>query len=365
MNMFKELKNNKLLSTKPPKNTLKVLGEKISKGVKKAGEIAHDIIDDGKELMREVRKATNETVNKGKDFLDNAAKHTIAVGEAGKNIIEGKKMDKIGAEYADTVLSKNSKEAAIKVVKHQMPQKMVTSARQVIVAPPSPLLKTILIEIISIYDGRNISGPECERASKYARFAAHSYEDLEDDVLPYGFKRIERTTTLENMRASIYSDNYEVVCAFAGSGWNIKDWENNATQVVGMSTQYDEALDYAKTIAERYPGKNIVFVGHSKGGGEAAYCAYSLGMQAETFNPAALSKLTKCKAHRNEIARINAYVYSTDILNKVQNLVGAEADGNVNYEQTSAIKHGIHGILGILRYYKIKYRKIKKKREIG
>lgn len=165
------------------------------------------------------------------------------------------------------------------------------------------------------------------------------------------------------MRATLYSNNDEIVCAFAGSSLNVKDWKNNITQVGGLSVQYDEALNYAKTVVDKYPGRKIVFVGHSKGGGEAAYCAYNLGMQAETFNPAALSLLTKIKSDFNEEAQINAYVFSTDILNALQAIFGTEADGNVEYVPANAIEHGIHGILGILRYYKVKYRKIKRERK--
>ena len=323
-------------------------------------------------LIDDMLKATKTVFSVPKKIIGTTIKTTVAVVEAGVNMKQGKSVDKVASEFVETIKSDNSLEAVKSVIEHKFTDsktvKVAIATNEVAVKTHEAAVLasshiTILKEIVHIYDGRKVDGSQGHRARKYARFAAHSYEDLEDSVLPIGFKRIDSITTMEHMRATIYSSNDEIVCAFAGSSSNVKDWKNNITQVVGLSVQYDEALNYAKNVVDRYPGRKIVFVGHSKGGGEAAYCAYNLGMQAETFNPAALSLLTKIKSDFKEEAQINAYVFSTDILNTLQAIFGTEADGNVEYVPANAIEHGIHGILGILRYYKVKYRKIKRKRK--
>ena len=200
-----------------------------------------------------------------------------------------------------------------------------------------------------------------ERARKYARFAAHSYPGaFSNNILPYNCKVIERHQKNNGLRATLYMVDEEIICAFAGTeASNIRDWEANFTQLVGGSQQYEDALKYGRSVCRRYPSREIVFVGHSKGGGEAAYCAYNLGKQAETFNPAGLSILTKyVTGSVRDDAEVNAYVFSTDVLNNLQNAIGGGvligADGNKNLIATLNIpKYGIHGVKGILKYFDI------------
>ena len=321
---------NKLKHKKPSffeavRGTITEIKETIVKGGEKIGKKINEITDNEKKQ----KKAVEEEMDKIIDALRN-----------------GRQIELPGKQK-------------LKVTKRVSIEKQPLAAQEaLLVCTPSSFV--VLKGILRFFDGRDLCGPMSHRARKYSRFAAHSYGDLEDDVLPYGFRLVDSITTEENMKACTYVYGNEVVCAFVGSGRNIKDWENNITQIIGMSAQYDEALVYAKYIVNRYPDKSIVFVGHSKGGGEAAYCAYCLGMQAETFNPAALSVLTKRNAQYIDKAQINAYVFSTDILNAFQSLVGAEADGDVNYVPANVLKHGAHGILGILKYYKIQFTKKRK-----
>ncbi|MFT3792940.1 MAG: FG-GAP-like repeat-containing protein [Rudaea sp.] len=86
-----------------------------------------------------------------------------------------------------------------------------------------------------------------------------------------------------------YGDEATVV-AFRGTRpMVLKDWENDAQQSMGLdSAQYDHALDLAKNIYSQQGG-NVLFTGHSLGGGEAAAAAYYTGGAAVTFNAAGLS----------------------------------------------------------------------------
>lgn len=311
-------------------------------------------------IAEKIQKVVSGVASKGKETVATVAKGTVAVEEGRMNILKGNSLEKTVADFSETVKAGSVKEVQKILAGHHGKQTGTGFLRQTTIR--GLVANIIYKEIFSVI----VPGNKCENAKgrdgKYARFAAHSYGDLEDDVLPCGFRLIDARTTDENLRACAYSDDNEIVCAFAGTDMlNATDWKNNVTQLFGASKQYEEALSYAKSLSRRYPDKKIVFVGHSKGGGEAAYCAYNLGMPAETYNPAALSFFTKRKAKCKDGARINAYVFDTDILNALQANWGISVDGDVSYHRANALKHGVHGILGILKYYKIEY--TKKKRE--
>lgn len=191
----------------------------------------------------------------------------------------------------------------------------------------------------------------------YARIAAHVYGDLPDSILPYGCEVINEYSTESGLYAKSYIlDEGVLVCAFAGTR-NLVDWGNNITQLVGMSVQYEEALEYVCAVINACPeGIPVVFVGHSQGGGEAAYCAFSLGATAVTFNPAGLSQSTIEQCELAEIADVQTYVFSSDVLNLIQeSLLDIYANGTIHYisdyvpEAMSFAE--LHGMKGILKYF--------------
>lgn len=172
-------------------------------------------------------------------------------------------------------------------------------------------------------------------------------------------------------KARIYSigGGKTIVCAFPGSGLNGKDWVTNLiTQPLGISGQYKKALEFANHIVDVH-GCKVMFVGHSKGGGMAAYCAASLGLKAVIFNPAKLGDMTKLGINRPACrqAEIDAYVFWNDLVNIGQeaasyalNPLGVGLPGR--YEThivTDYFPEDIsigewHGMEGILRYFGIK-----------
>lgn len=225
-----------------------------------------------------------------------------------------------------------------------------------------PAVKSMLCEHINRILTTSIPDTNNIRARKYVRFAAHVYGSYSDRILPKGCICLNTHKTKEGLDAAVYDNRGEIICAFAGSETWI-DWKNNITQLGGFSKQYEEALVYAKDLRKRFSNKELIFVGHSLGGGEAAYCAYNLGMEAETFNPAGLSFPTRHKNDKCIIteAKINAYVFSTDVLNFFQTTLNVglgsiRADGNIHrIRDANIFEHGIHGIDGILKYFKIDY----------
>lgn len=205
----------------------------------------------------------------------------------------------------------------------------------------------------------------------YARLAAHVYGSYPDSILPDGCKVLDSVDDNKTgLKAKLYRlDDNNAVCAFAGTR-NGKDWMNNITQVLGLSKQYDKALEYGKSLQMKFPKYSITFVGHSQGGGEAAYCSLYLGSKAITFNPAGLSLFTVLKG-KSEFSRygdVQAYVFWNDILNTFQDATGElqeisalpinlKADGNIHrindFVPNSLSLDEWHGMKGILRYFNI------------
>lgn len=205
----------------------------------------------------------------------------------------------------------------------------------------------------------------------YVRLSAHVYGSYPDSILPRGCKILDSVDDEKTgLKAKLYDlENNNAVCAFAGTR-NGKDWINNVTQVLGLSSQYDKALEYGKSLQMRFPKYSIIFVGHSQGGGEAAYCSLHIGAKAITFNPAGLSLFTVLKG-KSEFSRygdVHAYIFWNDILNKFQDAseelqeitalpLNLKADGNIHrindFEPESLSLGEWHGIKGILRYFNI------------
>lgn len=240
--------------------------------------------------------------------------------------------------------------------KQQVAPPKPTVSKTITAVAPSPL--SHVKDIIRICDGTDKGSDSYLKARIYARFAAHTYGDLLDDVLPDEYHVIQRYSTEEHLRATVYTAYNEIICAFNGTEiTNLKDWECNFSQLEGESIQYEEALNFARKLKDENPYKRLIFVGHSKGGGQAAYCAYTLNKEAVTFNPAGLSMLTlgKHTSLGRNTCKIDAYIYSTDVLNALQSAVGIEPNGEVHHVDSNLFLHGCHGILGILRYYDIKY----------
>jgi RHS repeat-associated protein len=81
-------------------------------------------------------------------------------------------------------------------------------------------------------------------------------------------------------------DGYPNVVAVRGTEWTGADWKNNIQQALGFrSSQYAQAMNLARDVYQ-VTGGNVVFVGHSLGGGLATAMAAVTGGRAVTFNAA-------------------------------------------------------------------------------
>lgn len=198
----------------------------------------------------------------------------------------------------------------------------------------------------------------------YALFASHVYRN-NNTRLPNGWKELTILDDSETgLQSTLYKriDSKDYIYAFAGTQ-NLKDWQENGKQIVGLSQQYNKALEYATELYNNLDFDNLTFVGHSQGGGEAAFCAYVLGGKAITFNPAGMSIITKLlnRTTLSNKADIDAYCYLTDTLSIVQELtsvipfLGLKADGRIHLIYDKFPKEmsigEFHGMKGFLSYF--------------
>ncbi|TWH99750.1 Protein of unknown function (DUF2974) [Luteimonas cucumeris] len=131
-------------------------------------------------------------------------------------------------------------------------------------------------------------------------------------------------------RAGIYqNDQGEYVVAFAGTDPSeMADIGADATQAFGLDTaQYNQAIALAKDAELAFGDGNVVFTGHSLGGGLASAAALATGGAGVTFNAAGLSDDTLSdlgfspNAARENVAdsgQVRRYIVETDPLNVVQ-----------------------------------------------
>lgn len=157
----------------------------------------------------------------------------------------------------------------------------------------------------------------------------------ESRELPGGWRRSQEHADLLfrdlsgcGLKSGLYErdgkEGKEYIYATAGTNpFDEKDWQNNLYQVVGHSAQYDLALSIANELSVRI-GKeegNLMFVGHSLGGGEATNNALATGHPAIVFNPAGLSQVSMEKTHvdpkQAEILVTN-FITDNDVLNWMQ-----------------------------------------------
>lgn len=131
-------------------------------------------------------------------------------------------------------------------------------------------------------------------------------------------------------RAAIYqNDQGQYVVAFAGTNpKEMGDIKADATQAFGMDTrQYNQAIALAKEAEVAFGDGNVVFTGHSLGGGLASAAALAVDASAVTFNAAGLSNQTlrdlglNPNAARSELAdsgQVRRYVVNGDPLTLAQ-----------------------------------------------
>lgn len=172
-----------------------------------------------------------------------------------------------------------------------------------------------------------------------AAIANHVYGGVSDKTLIGGWQKsnAENNIAYNNSNNGLQSALYErtdkktgkteYVYATAGTDpISPKDLISDVLQLFGKSGQYADAVDNGRKISSDLSGKELTFVGHSLGGGEAAASALATGRDAITFNAAGLSDATKSNLQLNKAAKIDNYDVSGQIV-KAQQIIGVSPSG--------------------------------------
>ncbi len=180
--------------------------------------------------------------------------------------------------------------------------------------------------------------PQQVEDAEYARLAHAVYFDWDDpggagaviQNLKDGGWEISRTIAHDSgLQATVYIHRASNRKVLAFQGTDVKDWRDIRTDVANalgvLTAQYQAAAMIArqeKTVPESDVFFRLILVGHSLGGGMAQYAAGMTGVDAVTFNPAAVAStataLMKLRGGENG-HRVRNYCYVGDPLTMVVN----------------------------------------------
>lgn len=168
-----------------------------------------------------------------------------------------------------------------------------------------------------------------------AELAADAYSNKGVGEVVNGWTIVNSYDEKTGFKAKLYERNGKYVFATAGTNpLSGKDWANNIAQQFGWnSKQYNRSIELAKMYSEKY--EDLVFVGHSLGGGQASANSHATGRNAITFNAAALSK----KYNLGVESKIAAYISDGDILDYINEvLLRQSVEGTIIRRSVSASK---------------------------
>ena len=165
--------------------------------------------------------------------------------------------------------------------------------------------------------------------------SAHVQGKYTDGILIGGWHVSKRDfgillNTESGLRSQVYERTVEgkIEFTYATCGTvDLKDWGQNALQLVGASKEYSESASNAKILQAKLGGAELTFTGQSQGGGEAALNALVTDNNAITFNAAGVSDFTKVFVGglllplKSE-SKITAVIMLTDPLNFAQKNLG-------------------------------------------
>jgi hypothetical protein len=173
------------------------------------------------------------------------------------------------------------------------------------------------------------------RGNKTAFAAYMSTDNLENRKIGDGWRLIDAWFGSESLLIGIYVRGDGEFSSYTGSKeyafvnkgsstWS--DWANNFQQPFGFSTDMKESIDSAKYFSNGAWGKyEITYIGHSKGGAEAAANAVATNRNAILFNPAAVNLDSYNLSVSSYSANMNVYVVKGEPLSIVNWLLRAKA----------------------------------------
>ena len=178
-----------------------------------------------------------------------------------------------------------------------------------------------------------------------AEMAAHIYDwnqnSNKKDRIVSGWRLIDVWNGREGMKMGIYirdTDHWqnpsEYTIAFKGTTWyDLDDWKNNAEQLLSpKSADMWDAINYSKDFVGSH-SQEITFVGHSKGGAEAASAAVATNKNAMIFNPATSNLNAYGLSSSGYTASMTTYIVKGDIVNHLEGWFSTPIDKAVYLPQ--------------------------------
>ncbi|SFN67566.1 alpha/beta hydrolase [Xenorhabdus japonica] len=113
----------------------------------------------------------------------------------------------------------------------------------------------------------------------------------DDDLLKVGIEPETLNDYSTGFQAGVYQNNGLYIVSFTGSN-ELKDFMASIRQGLGYNEkQYNQALELAHKALKIF-GENVIFTGHSLGGGLATVAALATGKPAVIYNAAGVSDET-------------------------------------------------------------------------
>ena len=191
------------------------------------------------------------------------------------------------------------------------------------------------------------SDGERPKASEAALMAAYVYggenKHYREQLKQVGWEVSSFPTSIQNgLQSTLFQRTVEGVTeyAYVYAGTNsFEDAIEDIFQLAGVAPQYHTAIYNARILSNELGDNELTFVGHSLGGGEAIASSMATGRSAITFNPAAVSGLTKLKEGLNNAPNVVNYRaigtrigigsvrIGGDVLNNLQEKIGLSLPG--------------------------------------
>ena len=156
-----------------------------------------------------------------------------------------------------------------------------------------------------------------------AEIAGHIYiAEKEGDATSAGYKLAKDPYREGSLKIGIYVKEVDgkpkYVIANKGST-TLKCWANNFLSLFGLSPDVMNSIEYVRKFVADHPDADITYVGHSKGGAEAAYNAIATNRDATLFNAAPVnpSAYGLDQAAAQYTGRMDAYIVKGEILNSI------------------------------------------------
>jgi RHS repeat-associated protein len=161
-------------------------------------------------------------------------------------------------------------------------------------------------------------------AKEAAKIAEHVYDGKVGDKLSGGWEMIDLYESDEgSLQIGVYSrvkedDTIEYIIANRGTTMSdMEDWLQNISQPFGASSDMKNSIKFAEDFVNNHNDSEITFVGHSKGGAEAAGNALATNKNALLFNPASINSGAYGLDSSKYTGDMTAYIVKGEILNLI------------------------------------------------